>query len=385
MAQPSETAPVATPVAARNAVPAGPSADFSSLFDFLPIGAYRSSPEGKQLRANPALVRLNGFASEAEQLAGVQDIATAWYVDPQRRGQFKRMLERDGQVVAFESEIWRYKTRERIWVSENAQAVRDAAGDVLFYEGTVEDTTARKQAEELRVERDRAEAADLAKSQFLSRVSHELRTPLNAVLGFSQLLEIELRANPQQLAWVQNVLSSGRHLLALIDDILDLSSAQTGQLPLNIDGVPVRAVVDEAWAMLAAEAARASVSFHCDIAADVTLAVRADRKRLKQVLINLISNAIKYNRSGGWVRVSAQANTNAVQIAVADNGIGLAPAQCQRLFQPFERLGAQRSDVPGSGLGLALSQQLTERMGGCISVSSQLSQGSVFTVSLPAG
>ena len=130
------------------------SLDFSTLFDFLPIGAYRSSPEGRQIRANPAQVRLNGYASEAEMLAGVQDIATEWYVDPTRRDAFRALLERDGHVRAFVSEIYRHKTRERIWVSENAHVVRGADGAILFYEGTVEDISERVDAEAALRERD---------------------------------------------------------------------------------------------------------------------------------------------------------------------------------------------------------------------------------------
>ncbi|MBP6763412.1 MAG: PAS domain-containing protein, partial [Rubrivivax sp.] len=122
-------------------VPQSTGSDFASLFEFLPIGAYRSTPDGRQLRANPALVRINGFASEAEQLAHVQDIANQWYVQPGRRDEFKALLERDGRLLGFESEIYRYRTRERIWVRENAHLVRGPDGRVLFYEGTVEEVT----------------------------------------------------------------------------------------------------------------------------------------------------------------------------------------------------------------------------------------------------
>ena len=139
-----------TPLAPR------PDDDFSSLFEFLPIGAYRSSPGGQQLRANPALVRLNGFDGEAEQLAALRNIATDWYVDPARRAQFMALLERDGKVIGFESEVWRFTTRERIWVSEHAHAVRNAQGQLLFYEGTVEDISDRV-AERVALARSREE------------------------------------------------------------------------------------------------------------------------------------------------------------------------------------------------------------------------------------
>ena len=619
--------------------------NFASLFEFLPIGAYRSTPDGRQLRANRALVQLNGFESEAELVAAVQDIAAEWYVDPARRAQFRALLEREGHVRGFESEVVCYKSRRRIWVSENARVVRDADGQVLFYEGTVEEITARvaerealqrsearmqqlvslipgavyrvaygadgrgrytfisegvralygispetvladpdaltrhrhpedaallsalskdsiarraplvaetrivlpdgtqkwlrvlsapapgeagehvrvgillditaakqaeqalrensqlwkraldssgdgvwdwhvqagveilspqcralygydegelsdspdaldalthpddkpamaaareahfagltptyvnehrvrckdgswkwilsrgivisrdaqgrplrvvgthtditaqKQAEALRVERDRAAAADLAKSQFLSRVSHELRTPLNAILGFAQLLEIEPGSGERQLGWLRHVLSSGRHLLALMDDILDISSLQTGRLAMALEPVSLADAVQEAWTMLAAGAEAQSVSFLHELAGGADAAVTADRRRLKQVVSNLLSNAVKYNRAGGWVRVSAVREGGVVALRVADSGPGLTEAQQARLFQPFERLGAERGPVAGTGLGLALSRQLAEAMDGSLGVSSRPGEGSTFTLRLPA-
>ena len=507
-----------------------PAADnFSTLFEFLPIGAYRSTPQGLQLRANPALAHMNGHASEAEHLAAVSDIAGQWYVDPQRRAAFMAQMALHSRVVGFESEAFRYKTRERMWVSENAHLVIDEQGRPLFYEGTVEDITERvrdrqalhasqhqmrqimemvpgmvyqvallpggrrqatfisggvrellglepediladgmlmhrmrhpedrarveaatdaanaagrplhiefrvvlptgqikwvqvlsaaapaadgrnlrvgvvvditaaKLAENLRLERDRAAAADLAKSAFLSRVSHELRTPLNAVLGFAQLMEMDPGHGPfsqRQLGWTRQVLASGRHLTALMEDLLDLSSAQTGQLRVQLMAVPLQPLIDEACAMLSATATAAGVQVLQVMqeglaeAGDAPLAVQADRKRLLQVLGNLLSNAIKYNRRGGWVRVQAvrlRGNDNdndSVELRVADSGPGLDPSQLARLFQPFERLNAHAGPIAGTGLGLALSRQLVEAMGGRIHVGSDPGQGAVFSVCLP--
>ncbi|MCA3241550.1 MAG: PAS domain-containing protein [Rubrivivax sp.] len=766
---------------------AGPDDPWSTLFEFLPIGAYRSTPDGRQLRANPALVRLNGFASEAEQIAAVRDIATEWYVDPTRRAQFKALIERDDRVVAFESEIYRHKTRERIWVRENAHAVRGTDGRVRHYEGTVEeitdivrtrealalseasvrelvslvpcviyrlvlgpggrrrftfiservqelygvsaadvmadsvvltecihpadrervareaarvaedgaqldlefrirhtdgrerwvqwrggaagagsepasvrvgvaidvterkraeieaarsqvrlqqlvdlipgvvfrlrfsadgarrysfvsdrvrelyglepeevlrdgwslarlrrpdaaeqvarvsdkaiaegreldyevplrlrdgtekwvhlrsapgpaedgdpvrvgvlldvtarkkaqlalqqqselwlgalqasgdgvwdwrvqdgveilspqckamygfapgelpdrpdalddrthpndraamqaareehfagrtaryvnehrvrckdgswkwilsrgfvierdamgrplrmigthtDVTAAKQAEGLRLERDNAAAADRAKSEFLSRVSHELRTPLNAVLGFAQLLDLDPGGSGErQRGWVQQVLDSGRHLLALLEDILDLSSLQSGRLAMVLEPVSLEAVVDEAWTMLAAGSLSMPglMQRFDNQVAGLGCVVRADRKRLKQIVGNLLSNAIKYNRAEGWVRVAVAevppARDGAPmrwELRVSDQGHGLDEQQLARLYQPFDRLGAERGPVAGTGLGLALTRQLVEALGGEIGVASTPGQGSTFWVRLPA-
>ena len=488
--------------------------NFSTLFDFLPIGAYRSSPDGHQLRANLALARLNGYADEAAQLASVGDIATEWYVEPQRRQDFIEALERDGHVRGFVSEVYRHKTRERIWVSENAHRVRDSAGRALYYEGTVEDITDRvraehalrdsegrltlaldstgdgvwdwdlvadkgvfsprfmqmygfaadeceamsrtiearthpedvpamrrardehfagrsaryvnehrvqckdgqwkwilsrglvirrdaegrplriigthtditeaRQAEALRRARDAAEMASQAKTTLLSNVSHELRTPLNGVLGFAQLLEHAKDLPAQYRPWVAQILASGRHLVGVVDDLLDLSSAQAGGLRMTLDAVDPVDVLLASWAMLDSRAQRAGIAFIPRLQRSPGLQVRADRRRLTQVLTNLLSNAIKYNRPGGRVEVSCERVGEHVEIGVADSGLGMDSAQLERIFQPFERLGAEASAVEGTGLGLALSRQLVLAMQGEIRVASQRERGTTFTVVLNA-
>jgi PAS domain S-box-containing protein len=273
------------------------------------------------------------------------------------------------------------------WILSRGMVLeRDSLGHPLRMIGTHTDITGRKQADALRIERDLAAAADRAKSAFLSRVSHELRTPLNAVLGFSQLLELEPGDGERQRRWVAQVLSSGRHLLALLDDVLDISSAQTGQLPMTVETLPLQPLAAEVVAMLSGAAKAAGVHLHDDTGHLPGLTVRADRKRLLQVLSNLLSNAIKYNRPGGWVRLKAEAGDGdgGVVLSVADSGPGLDAAQRARLFQPFERVGAQHGAVPGTGLGLALSRQLVEAMGGRVTVDSAPGRGSTFRVHLPA-
>jgi PAS domain S-box-containing protein len=617
---------------------------FESLFDFLPIGAYRTRPDGTVMRANPALARLNGCAGEAELSALVQDIGREWYVDPSRRAQFSAQLERDGVVRDFVSEVRRYKTREPIWVSENAHVVRASDGRVLYYEGTVEEVTARveaeralqhsdqqlreitarvpgvvyrlelapgqprrfsfisegvrelygvapdtvladgellrsfvdaadqqrlatetaaaqhsgqpvqtefrivlangtrkwvqlssssaasqdhgrvrvrvgmlvdisarkqaeaalrgseerwtlalesvgdgawdwdlvqgsevvserllqmyglsreahgdrpdaldalthpddrmqmqrdrdahlagrtpvyvnehrvrgadgrwkwvlsrgvvidrdtagralrmigthtdiserKDAEAVKREAERSAAAQKAQTAFLSRVSHELRTPMNAVIGFAQLLALDRVGDTRQQQWVQAILDSGRHLLALVNDLLDLSSAQTGQLQFTRTGVDVARLLRETWAMHEAEAGTAGIRFTDSLPAH-PLTVQGDPTRLKQVASNLLSNAIKYNRPGGDVSVSAAPCGDIVTLSVSDTGLGMDAAQLACLFNPFERAGAQHSSVAGTGLGLALAKQLVEAMGGAITVRSRPGEGSVFSVTL---
>lgn len=622
--------------------------DFGTLFDFLPIGAYRSTADGRMLRSNPALVRLSGCDSEAELHALVQDIATEWYVDPDRRAEFRRRLEHDGRVVGFVSEIRRPKTRERIWIRENAHALRHADGRIRCYEGMVEEITAEveaqqalqasrqelarivdllpgvvyksrwtpdgrsrevtfvsakleelfgtdpqevlhkpdlvpslrhpddreavrakvdaavaseqpldiefrmlllagghrwvrlisvpappedggkvrvgmlfditdrhlaeqavreqgelwkramestgdavwdwdieagvevtsgnfaelygyapgellpspdtldalthpddvpamlrareehfalrsrvylnehrirckdgrwkwvlsrgmvmrrgpdgrplrmigtytdidaaKRAEALQQERDRATAADRAKSALLSRVSHELRTPLNAVLGFAQLLaRPEAGLGPAQSTWVGHILASGRHLLALVDDVLDLSAVQTGQLRLAPQRVELKEVVADVLAMAGHDAQAAGVQLPgtAEIAALDAVPAWADRTRCRQIVANLVSNAIKYNRSGGRVALTLGADGRGAWLAVQDEGAGIAAEQRARLFQPFERLLAAHGKVKGIGLGLALSRQIAAAMGGTLELTSAPGEGACFELRLP--
>jgi signal transduction histidine kinase len=253
----------------------------------------------------------------------------------------------------------------------NASLVQSSAGDLIGTVAVFRDFTREAEVEQM-------------KNTFVAMISHELRTPLNAILGFSQLLEIDPGAEERQLDWTRHVLASGRHLLALMDDLLDLSSVQTGQLPMSTEAIELRGAVASVRAMLDAAAQAAGVELRIDLAGSPPLAVLADARRLRQVLSNLLSNAIKYNRRGGWVQVGAQRQGDTVELSVADSGIGLADEQVARLFNPFERVGAQHSGVQGSGLGLALTRELVQAMGGSVGVNSRLGEGSTFYVRLPA-
>lgn len=229
---------------------------------------------------------------------------------------------------------------------------------------------------------DRAEAArsaNRAKTEFLSRTSHELRTPLNVILGFAQLLESDLRGTPAA-ANVAQVLGAGRHLLSLIDEMLDIARIESGEIVLRQQPVTLAPLLQEVQALIAPLAAQKNVTL--ELAGAANLSVQADRQRLRQVLLNLMTNAIKFNRAGGSVRLSAVVDGARVRIDVADTGVGIAPDQIARLFSPFERLDAERLGVEGTGLGLAISHQLMKRMQGSIEVRSEIGRGSTFTLVL---
>ncbi|MGH2734857.1 MAG: ATP-binding protein [Actinomycetota bacterium] len=236
--------------------------------------------------------------------------------------------------------------------------------------------------EQLRRAKEEAEGSNRAKSEFLSRMSHELRTPLNAVLGFAQLLELH-DLEPDEAEGVREILRGGRHLLDLINEILDISRIETGRLSLSLEPVPVQVVVSESVALVRLLAAQRKIEIISPPVVDTSWHVMADRQRLKQVLLNLLSNAVKYNRSRGRVWVSLDTSVaGRVRIDVSDSGSGIPEDKMDLLFSPFERLGAERSQVEGTGLGLALSKRLVETMGGIIEVRSKPGVGSKFTVDL---
>ena len=223
-------------------------------------------------------------------------------------------------------------------------------------------------------------AADAAKSEFLSRMSHELRTPLNAVLGFGQLLEMD-ELTAEQRDGVVQILKAGKHLLELINEVLDLARIESGRLSLSPEPTAVRELIDEAVALIGPLADSAQIDLHLEVE-DAT--VLADRQRLRQVLLNLLSNAVKYNRAGGSVWISSHPGAGErACITVVDSGPGIAATSLERLFEPFERLGAEETGVEGSGLGLSLTKRLVEAMGGTIEVDSEPDRGSTFRIGFP--
>ncbi len=231
------------------------------------------------------------------------------------------------------------------------------------------------------VAKDEAERASRAKSEFLSRMSHELRTPLNAILGFGQLLELHIR-DAEQVDNVQEILHAGQHLLELINEVLDLARIESGRLSISQEPIALRTLIVDCLALIRVQAEARGIRINqaergCDTQ------VLADSTRLKQVLLNLLSNAVKYNRDQGELSVVCIDLGDNVQIRVSDTGVGLSPEQRSRLFVAFERLGADRSAIEGTGIGLALSKRLVELMQGEIGVESSPGAGSTFWINLP--
>ena len=279
------------------------------------------------------------------------------------------------------------------WIEERGRIVEwDRHGRPTRMFGTQTDATLLRELEQAQRDRLAAEAANSAKTMFLSRISHELRTPLNAVLGFAQLLGTDpaLARLPVQRQQVRLIHEAGDHLLAMIGDLLDLSLAEAAHLPIHLQNVPLAPLFEScaAWCRPHADSIDVTVTNeNPDAGAALSQAVaivRADPTRLRQVLTNLLSNAIKYNRKGGSVTLRAQAADDEWHIEVEDTGHGISPSDRARLFQPFNRLGREASGISGAGLGLALSQSLAQLMGGRITAQSVVGVGSIFRVSLPS-
>jgi PAS domain S-box-containing protein len=268
------------------------------------------------------------------------------------------------------------------WLRVRAHIAFSEEGKPLRIDGITTDVTQRKHSE-FELDQARAEAvqANAAKSEFLSRMSHELRTPMNAILGFAQLLEIE-RLTDRQSESVQHILRAGRHLLELVNEVLDIARIESGTLALSLEPVELSRLVSECVALVRPLANARSITFERETGIDPELHVLADRQRLRQVFLNLLSNAIKYSPVGGTVTVREASRQGKAVVEVEDKGNGLTPGQIERLFIPFDRLGAETSGIEGTGLGLPLAKRLLESMGGALGLRSIPGQGSLFWAEL---
>jgi PAS domain S-box-containing protein len=269
------------------------------------------------------------------------------------------------------------------WLYGNGGVTRSPDGTPERMLGVVQDVTEQvAQRKALEEARTAADAANKAKTEFLSRMSHELRTPLNSILGFAQLLEIGGKLDASSHENVEQILRSGDHLLALINDVLDLARIEVGKFSLAIEPFHLQSVIEDSVAMVNGLANQRNVVLQLpDLSGGAC--VMGDRLRLRQVLINLLTNAIKYNRVGGEVRLTVTRDDTQWSINIADSGAGIDPDRLSKLFQPFTRLVDDQSDIEGTGIGLALSRNLVEAMGGSIHVTSALGVGSEFSVKLP--
>lgn len=262
---------------------------------------------------------------------------------------------------------------------------RSSEGTPLRMIGIHTDISERKKAElELVSAREAADRANQAKSEFLSSMSHELRTPMHAILGFGQLMEYDETLPEEHKDSVKEILKAGHHLLQMINEVLDLAKVESGRIDLSIESVGLDSLLIECVSLVEPQAKNRNISIK--ISEMIGMAVKADRTRLKQVILNLLSNAVKYNRDNGSIHIAASSQAgqgDRLQIKVSDTGRGISEERINELFQPFNRLGAEQSEIEGTGIGLTITRRLIELMKGKIYVSSKLGIGSVFTIDLP--
>ncbi|MEQ8816528.1 MAG: PAS domain-containing sensor histidine kinase [Thalassobaculum sp.] len=361
--------------------------NYRSFFENANIGLYRVTPGRGVVRANPTLVALNGYASEAEMLRDLAENGNDWYVDPERRAEFYRQISETGRVEQFVSEVRRMTTGETMWISENAWAVRDADGNAIFYEGTVQDVTDRVNADrQLARARLQAESASQAKSTFLAVMSHELRSPLNAIIGFAEIIAGKLLgpSDPRYFEYAEDIRISGTHLLGLIGDILDLSKIGAGKMHLDERPVDLASVATRTARLFAANLSKAQVRLELAVPADFP-PLLADPMRLGQILINLVSNAIKFTPPGGTVTIAAETRADGIAIRVVDTGVGMTPAEATRALEPFVQIGNgfdRSGSGGGTGLGLSICRELATLHGGRLTIDSVKGSGTTVVLHL---
>ena len=363
--------------------------NYRSIVENAIDGIFQTTPDGHYLSANRALARIYGFDTPEELIASRTDIESQLYVLPERRHEFVDALQRSDKVDKFESQVFR-KDRTIIWISENARAVRDADGKLLYYEGTVEDITARKLAEEklslanqeLAAARDAAEQNALAKSRFLANTSHEIRTPMNGVIGMTRAL-LETPLTPEQREYAETVQHSAEALLTIIDDILDFSKIEAGKVTLDQSEFALRETAENVSELLAERAFSKGLDFAVELDPKLPAKVLGDSGRFRQVLTNLLGNAIKFTLKGEVLLQVQLGEVTAREVVVrsriCDTGIGIPEAAKKNIFGAFEQADMSTTRrFGGTGLGLSISRQLVERMGGEIGFESVQGKGSTF-------
>jgi PAS domain S-box-containing protein len=350
-------------------------------------GFFRTTRDGCYLKANPALATIYGYDSPSQLTSELTDIGKELYVEPARREEFRSLMLRDGKVQNFISQI-RRRDGSMIWIAENARAVTDEDGQFLFYEGTVNDITPQRQSEDaMRRALQESEEAAQAKAAFLAAMSHELKTPLNAVIGFSELMLQELFGpvgEPRYRGYIADIRDNGRRLLDMINDILDLTRIEGRLLGLDESEVSLVEVIEEARQSVCADQAELP-ALTLELQEGLPL-LRADPKRVRQIVGHLLSNAVKFTPPGGRVLVRSERTADGgVAIVIEDSGIGMPPERVAMALEPFKQLdGRLARRFGGVGLGLPLANALLRLHGGRLTIDSAPGRGTTVTASFPA-
>ena len=349
------------------------------LFERNLAGVFRYTAEGRVLDANDAYAHILGYPS-AKELAGLR--RSDLFFDAADAERIWARLQEKKALTDLEVRLKR-KDGNAVWVLENVSCVGGETGDPSSVEGTCIDITERKRAEgEMRKAKEAAEAANRAKSQFLANMSHEIRTPMNGVIGVAGLL-LDTQLTPEQRQYAEIVRSSGEALLAVINDILDFAKIEARKLTLDTADFDLRTVLEDAAAVLAIKASEKALELTCELEPGTPWLLRGDAGRVRQVLVNLLGNAVKFTAQGEVaIRVRSESEgdrTATLRFSVSDTGIGFQQDRASALFEPFVQAdGSSTRRYGGTGLGLTISKQLVEMMGGQIGVESDEGRGSKF-------
>jgi PAS domain S-box-containing protein len=358
---------------------------YRSIFENATVGIYRSTPDskGQLLTVNPAFAQIMGYESPEVMVESITDISSQFYVNAADRERLRKLLREKGRVQGFET-LFHRKNGEIIDVSISVNLIRDENGETLYYEGILEDITEKKQASQFRIEKEAAEAANKHKSEFLANMSHELRTPLNAILGYTELILDKIYGEvPDKIREVlERLEKNGRHLLNLINDVLDLSKIEAGQLVLSLDEYSMEDVIQTVITSVEALAAEKNLKLNVRVPADLKIG-KGDQQRIAQVLLNLVGNAIKFTEKGE-VKVTVGVSNETFLISVSDTGPGISKADQKKIFEEFQQAdGSSTRQKGGTGLGLSIAKKIVEMHGGQIWVESTLGKGSNFRFTLP--
>ncbi len=374
--------------------------NYRGIFENVAEGIFQIDCGGDYRNANPAAARCYGYDTTLELMENVRDFGLAWRVDPAAREDLLGRLEQQGRVTNFESEIYR-RDGSTAWISESIHAVRDAAGNCQYYEGTVHDVTSHKYAAAAQAQaRDEAVKTAQIKSDFLSMMSHEIRTPMHGIIGMTGLL-LNTELKPEQEELVRLIASCGDNLLSLINNALDFSKIEAGCLELDNQPFALRPSLKEVIDLLSVQSAAKGVTLACEVDPRIPEVLVSDVTRVRQILFNLISNSMKFTPAGGRVdvvvtghhlneSVENHGHVGAIDpwmfhFTVRDTGEGIPEEKLHRLFRPFSQVDASTSRKHGgTGLGLAICHRLCEMLGGAIWLESEPGMGSNFEFTVKA-
>lgn len=360
---------------------------YRTIVDNAAGGIFQITPEGIYLSANPALARILGYTDSHELLRSIKNANDDVYFNSKERQFFLKELENTGSIHNYETQIIK-KNGERIWVNENIRVVKDETGHTLYYEGSLEDITQRKQAEiALRQEKIHSDLANRSKSEFLSNMSHELRTPLNSIIGFSEIIRSETFGPVGQNVYKEyanDIFQSGKKLLGILSEILEIAKIEAGERYLNEQILDIKNIVKNCLGILDSKAKAGDITINNFLKDPPQLV--AEELAIKQIFLSLLSNAIKFTPPGGCVTITNESDSDgSLRISISDTGVGLDAAEMEKALSPFGQTNSTLSRPKGgTGLGLTLAQALIKMHDGKLEFVSQKGIGTTATIILPA-